>query len=256
MHRKIPALLTLLVLFCAPALAGVYAVGVPVGGYPPMMFPVDDARTGVYQDILAEIGRLTGDRFVFRHLPAPRIMRAFVTGSIDIEPGVNPAWRAGFEVPGLYTGAFADSTDVAVFRTGNAFPLEGPADLAGMRVGMVRGYAFPGYTDDPGKRFTRDDGDNEVVVLNKLVRGRDDLAFVNRAVARWYLSRDGDYGGLVEGPVIGQAPISFRVRPEHADLVERMDRAIVFLREKGAITRIYEQYCRMECVGNRKGGAE
>ncbi len=66
-------------------------VAVTEKGKPPLTFPQHSSNTGVYLDILAAIGSITGDTFVFDYYPPKRILYSFDTGKVDMEIGINPA---------------------------------------------------------------------------------------------------------------------------------------------------------------------
>lgn len=93
-------------------------VAVTEHGKPPLTFPQHSSQTGIYLDILAAIGLITGDTFVFDYYPPKRIMFTFVAGKADIEMGINPVWRQSSRVPGEYTIPFAKAEDIVLFSTG------------------------------------------------------------------------------------------------------------------------------------------
>ena len=209
--------------------------------YPPMM--IEDGRSGIYQDILDELAKLTGDRFDVQYYPYPRIGLLFNEGQLDMEPGVYPGWVHSQTTPGIFSVPFGKVVDVLVFAPHKAFAVKQPEDLRGKSVGMVRGYAYPELsTLIASGQLDRRNGLNEQQLLSMLAKSRFDQVIVNKAVAQYNQLKVKEYQQLEIGDMISSYDVSMRVHPKHAAWLERLDAAITQLKRQGTIEKIYARY--------------
>jgi polar amino acid transport system substrate-binding protein len=221
------------------ASAATYEVG--FYDYPPMM--IEDGRRGIYQDILDELAKLTGDSFNVQYYPYPRIGLLFNEGQLDIEPGVYPGWVKTQATPGLFSVPFGKVVDVLVFAPHRAFPVKQPEDLRGKSVGMVRGYAYPELLPlIASGQLDRRNALNEQQLLDMLAKSRFDQVIANKAVAQYNLLHIAEYRRLEIGDVISAYDVSMRVQPKHAEWLDRLDAAIIQLKQQGTIDKIYARY--------------
>lgn len=231
-------------LLCAAyPLVGTSAATFKVGfyNYPPMM--IEQGRTGIYQELLDELGKLTGDTFNVQYYPYPRIALLFNGGQLDIEPGVYPGWVRHQPTPGLFSVPFGKVVDVMVFAPGKMFPVTRPEDLRGKSVGLVRGYAYPDLREliEAGQ-IDRRNALNEAQLLEMLVKSRFDQAIVNKAIAQYSLAKVPEYHQLEIGDVMNAFDVSMRVHPRHGAWLDKLDAAILELKRQGVIERIYAKY--------------
>lgn len=221
------------------ALADSFEVG--FYDYPPMM--IEDGRRGIYQDILDALAELTGDRFNVQYYPYPRISLLFNEGKLDLEPGVYPGWVQGQETPGIFSVPFGKVVDALVFAPHKAFPVKRPEDLRGKSVGMVRGYAYPELAPLVASgQLDRRNGLNEQQLLNMLAKSRFDQIIVNKAIAQYHMREVPEYRPFEIGDVISSYDVSMRVQPEHEVWLDKLDAAIVQLKQQGIIEKIYAAY--------------
>ncbi len=218
-------------------------VAVAEKGKPPLTFPQHASETGIYLDILAAIGSITGDTFVFDYYPPKRIMYTFEAGKADIEMGINPAWRQSSRVPGNYTIPFAKAEDIVLFSIGQKVSVNAADDLTGRAVGTMRGYYYPGYMDAFAKgEIKREEGNDEENLLKRLLKGRYKQVFIRKEIAEYWMKLNPRYQNFEIGDVIGSAEIMIRVHPSKAHVLERFNKAIQQLKQSGQIERIYVQY--------------
>lgn len=221
------------------ALAETFDVG--FYDYPPMMIESDGS--GIYQDILDEISKLTGDTFNVRYYPYPRISLLFNQGKLDIEPGVYPGWVKSQPVPGVFSIVFGKVDDALVFSPGKAFAVNSPNDLRGRSVGMVRGYAYPDLKSLIAEGLLdRRDALNEALLLKMLAAGRFDQIIINKAVAQYSIFNVPEYRYFEVGDVMNSYDVSMRVNPRHEAWLPELDEAILQLKKSGAIEKIYAKY--------------
>ncbi|MBB2494877.1 substrate-binding periplasmic protein [Aquipseudomonas ullengensis] len=209
--------------------------------YPPMM--IEDGRRGIYQDIFDALATLTGDHFNVQYYPYPRIGLLFNEGKLDIEPGVYPGWVRDQSTPGVFSVPFGKVVDVLVFAPHKAFAVKQPEDLRGKSVGMVRGYAYPELaTLVASGQLDRRNGLNEQQLLSMLAKSRFDQIIVNKAIAQYHRREVPEYRQLEIGDVISSYDVSMRVHPAHAAWLNKLDAAIVQLKQQGTIEKIYAAY--------------
>lgn len=232
-----------LLLCLAGPLTDAYAATFAVGfyNYPPMM--IEDGRTGIYQEILDELGKLTGDTFDVQYYPYPRIGLLFNSGQLDIEPGVYPGWVRNQPTPGLFSVPFGQVIDVMVFAPGKAFPVKRPEDLRGKSVGLVRGYAYPDLVPliEAGQ-IDRRNGLNEAQLLEMLAKSRFDQIVVNKAIVQYSMIKVPEYRYLEIGDAMSAFDVSMRVHPRHEAWLDTLDAAILQLKQQGVIKKIYAKY--------------
>ncbi|MDG1580524.1 transporter substrate-binding domain-containing protein [Pseudomonas sp. GOM6] len=232
---------SLLCLVCAAQHAQAETFEVGFYDYPPMM--IEDGKRGIYQDILDELAKLTGDTFNVQYYPYPRISLLFNEGQLDIEPGVYPGWVKHQAKPGIFSVPFGKVVDVLVFAPNKAFPVKQPEDLRGKSLGMVRGYAYPELLPlISSGQLDRRNALNEQQLLSMLSKSRFDQILINKAVAQYNLLMIPQYRQLKIGDVVSSYDVSMRVHPRHAAWLDRLDAAIVQLKQQGTIDKIYARY--------------
>ncbi len=223
--------------------AETFVVALYEGGSPPLFFEKDSAEKGIYKEILALIGEITGDDFIYKYYPARRAMKLFESGGYDIEPGINPTWREGVEIQGRYSVPFADAIDVLVFRKQEVKYVTEPKDLFGQRVGTVNGFTYPKYSDAfRHGLITREDSRNELLLMAKLSRNRFDQIIIRKDTAEYRIKTDPKFSELEIGASIGFLHIMFRFHPDKIEAIERVNQAINQLRKNNKIEMVYQHY--------------
>ena len=96
--------------------AATYRVGLAETGYAPFSFAKDDARVGIFLEILNAAGKASGDRFEPVFAPTVRLKEMFEKGRIDIECGIAPEWRKDQEKISAYSRPFATVEDVILSK--------------------------------------------------------------------------------------------------------------------------------------------
>ncbi|NHZ78503.1 transporter substrate-binding domain-containing protein [Massilia sp. CCM 8695] len=230
-------------LVCAAWLTNARSETFKVGfyNYPPMM--IESGRTGIYQELLDELGQITGHRFQAEYLPYARLAKRFDLGQIDLELGVFPGWVKQERIPGVFSIPFGKVIDVLVFAPGKHFKVSTPRDLSGKTVGLVRGYSYPELRELFASGVVhRADAVNEQQLMAMLAAGRMDQILINKAVAQYSVLQVPNYSELVIGDVLGSYDVSIRVQPSKKALLPKLDEAILIMKRSGAIARIYGKY--------------
>lgn len=239
MKSLVYATCLLLAVWFPDAQADTFRVG--FYNYPPMM--IESGRSGIYQEFLDELSKMTGHRFQIQYLPYARLAHKFDLGQIDLEPGVFPGWVKQRKVPGMFSVPFGKVVDALVFAPGKHFAVNTPRDLSGRTLGLVRGYTYPDLRElfDNGV-VHRSDAVSETQLLAMLAAGRMDQILINKAVAQYSILQVPKYRDFVVGDVLGSFDVSIRVHPSKKALLPALDDAIVAMKRTGAIARIYAKY--------------
>ncbi|MBL4798614.1 MAG: transporter substrate-binding domain-containing protein [Oleispira sp.] len=212
-------------------------------GYPPYSFPKESPYKGIYLDILEEVANITGDKFVAKYYPAKRKLKAFESGLMHIEPGVNPAWRKSWKDISVYSIPFGVFTDVIFFKKGNQFSPVGPNDLKGKKILTVRGYRYPIYESNfQNNSIIRYDINNEFQMMNFLFsKNRDaDAGFINKDILRYYMNESKMKFHI--GDPIGEVPVTFRFHINKKHVIKRFNSALTSLINNGTIESIIKKY--------------
>ncbi|OZG74342.1 hypothetical protein BTA51_04840 [Hahella sp. CCB-MM4] len=210
---------------------------------PPYFFTQGDALTGFYKDFFEAISEITGDRFIFHQHPITRGLVLFEQNQVDIEPGVNPVWRIGQKTHGLYSIPYAKSIDIVLFGSGKSFPVAKPFDLRGKRIGVVRGYQYPGFTElFLSGEIERYDLTGESQLLEMLVLGRLDQVIINKDMALYRMQQDPAYQKLEVGYQVSSVNVMLRIHPNKKEALPRLNAAIKQLIDHGRIEQIWNKY--------------
>ncbi len=221
--------------------AETFRVGFMEGGFPPMFFAEGAPQTGIFVDILNEICQLTGDDFEKKYASTARIKGWFADGDIDIEPGINPLWRSDQKHISRYTIPFMKYTTAVIVKKDKAFPIQTVEDLKGKRVGVIRGYTYPGWESEG---YVRDLARNDEMLFTKLQGGRYDICFAGKLISQYYARELGL--NIVTARPMYTLDISFRIHRQQEQAVERFNTALETLFNNGMIDRIIAQYTTRE----------
>ncbi len=231
-------LLSLWLSLSLPAAGDTFVVGYYRHGMPPLFFAEDDPRPGIYREVLEAVGQLTGDRFLPRYDSVARIINDFGV-ACDIEPGIHPEWRPDQSEISLYTYPFMVSGDVVAMRRQQAFAITRAEDLAGQRVGLVRGYLYPGWMPNEGG-FIGDFSRDEQVLFEKVRRHRIDIFFAPPVMIDYYIREWGL--DLIKVQELYRFPLSFRLHRRHQAALPRIDAALRQLERDGTLAAIVAKY--------------
>lgn len=212
-------------------------------GIPPFSFSKTSNDKGIYLDILEEISKITGDKFILNYYPSKRKRLIFETGKMHIEPGVNPAWREKWKDISVYSIPFGTFTDVIFFRKGEKFNVTSAVDLKGKKIVTVKSFYYPGYEQSfENKTINRYDLDNELQLIRFLYsKERDaDAGFINKDILLYYMK---EYNMKFDiGNKIGEVPVMFRFHISKKHVVEKFNKALKTLINNGTVDVIFKKY--------------
>ncbi|MGI0115819.1 substrate-binding periplasmic protein [Zooshikella sp. RANM57] len=211
--------------------------------FPPYFFKEGDSFRGFYSDFFDALSQKMGDHFSFHDVPFTRSLIMFETNQVDIEPGVNPVWRAGEKVQGLYTIPYAQSVDILLFAPGKRIPVSASEDLEGKRIGVIRGYQYPSFTRFfQSGTILRVDMTRESQLLGMLELGRLDQIIINKYLALYLMKQNPDYKDFEVGYEVSSVDIMLRIHPNKAEALPRFNSAIKQLTDSGTIEQIWKKY--------------
>ncbi len=176
----------------------------------------------------------------YLNLPRKRVEGALQAGQADLVCDLRPEW--------LYSKNWLWSTTVfsnnmIIGSRVDTNPIARLSDLAGQRVGTLLGYLYPEVEGQLRGQFRRDDAATDEVNTNKLLNGRFRYMLSN---SLYY-----EYQRKVQGASGRLNPSTFKVR--HFDTycalspagridLNKVNRAILALRDGGQMQRIYDRY--------------
>lgn len=240
--------LMVLCAFAAPVMADKYKVISYLPANPPYNITSTNPRkphqvTGIFADIFSVIGDITGDTFVLIPLPVARAHREFEQGHVDIEPGINSAWRQSTTVPGVYSKAYDISAEVIVFNRTPKNPIRTPQDLLGKRLGVVRGFVYPDFEPyfASGQIIRVSNVSQENLVL-QLSKGRLQQIIMGKATVEYMIKTNPNFKNLVVGHTMMKTDVMMRVHPSKAQLLPRLNAALDKLVADGQLEKIYAKY--------------
>jgi len=127
----------------------------------------------------------------------------------------------------------------------NAAKNQLPADLAGLHIGTVQGYANPKAFEQAVQLGAKaDPARDDLTNLRKLLAGRVDLVLIDKGVARYLINTElkGAAAQFVwMEPALERMPLHFAMaksRPQHQALRELMDRGQEAIARNGELERI------------------
>ncbi|MCG7536652.1 transporter substrate-binding domain-containing protein [Pseudoalteromonas sp. OOF1S-7] len=240
------SLIRCLLLLCVLQTTGVqaarYSVLVYHGANPPYNYLKEGEQAGIFKDIFARLGELTGHEFEFVPLSVARGHKSFEAGEIDIEPGVNPSWRQSSRVPGIYSIDYAFSREVVLGRK-EARAYEQPESFYGKVMGRVRGYRYGPFERHFGAgKIAVYDNISERELLVQLAHTRLDYIMIGDITAAYYIATNPAYRGFKEVYEISKLPVSMRIQPKNTMLKQELDQALSQMMAQGEITQIYLKY--------------
>lgn len=199
----------------------------------------------------------------FEFMPWARAMSLLHDGKVT---AVAPAYRtADREIECDLSAPFPGGPLALFALTNNARHWDDLRDLAGLRIGVVRGYAHT-QAFDAAAFLRKEPANDETANLRKLLAGRIDAMAADRNVVRFLLRRDlPDLPGLTDlpdlpdpadraaslaefDPILGERDLHVcfsRARPDHAALRAAFDKGLAAIRASGLLEGLHRDMCRL-----------
>jgi polar amino acid transport system substrate-binding protein len=143
---------------------------------------------GILFEVMSQIAANAGAEARITILPPKRVDAALDSGQVDLHCLLAPSWLDKPVAPERWTVALMTLDDQLLARP----DLKDAAavDLGrsqGLSVGLVISYRYPALDDElRDGRLRRDDAASQQGVLEKLARGRTDLAVANSLMVDWF----------------------------------------------------------------------
>ena len=141
--------------------------------------------------ILAEwntaLAKQLGKKIALADYPSKRIVRVMEDGTADALCYVLPQWLPSELANKLiWSPPFLTDQERVVFRNDQK-PITQISDLYGQRLGSVLGYKYAALQSDlDAKKIVRDDAPTEVLLFEKLFRGRYHHLVAHDMTTAWY----------------------------------------------------------------------
>ncbi|MBV8680503.1 MAG: ABC transporter substrate-binding protein [Aquitalea sp.] len=230
-------------LLMAPAWAAPVTLraGVMVENAGPYNFTPDSPMAGIYREALEQIGKLSGLRFEIEYYPAQRIQQLFEVARLDVEVGVNPAWRSLSPVGGFYTLPIGTLEYQLCVRGGSGRSAKSLEEMQGQVLGLLQGQPLTVFEADfsrHGMHYEISQSESEA--LNKLKLGRlQAVVLERRQVERLMLVPEElrcEPGGL-----ISTQAVMLRLHPQYRQWLPALNRAIAQLQANGKLKAIFQK---------------
>jgi len=248
----------LLCLFALPVSAGPYVAG--GAQWRPYAYEDDNGHLlGVSVDIARRVMQLANVDVTFVTYPVNRLQSMLQKGEIDLNYADALIWNSPEEQQ-----HYVFSKPYSVVNEHLYFLADHPASklsiqqLDHITVGMVRGYTY--WALDPAietHRLTRLETSQDDALI-KLLQSRrvDAIAMVDDIFDALVTSSQLSPSQFHQGAKLSEAPLVFKLQPQHAQWLPQINRAIDRLRNSGELESIRRHYLstkpQRSCVGSQK----
>ncbi|OQS35989.1 hypothetical protein B0T40_11620 [Chromobacterium haemolyticum] len=236
LERGVSLIALLLAAQAAPAAAPSLRAGVANDSFGPLYSVQDGALATQYRAALELIGRHSGVRFELEYYPSSRLQQLFEVGKVDVEVGVNPAWRALSPVAGFYTRPIDVQTLRLCFAAGKRRKGATPASLNGLSLGVLQGRTYPvlepGFASGQLKRV---EAASESDLLSGLRQGSMQAIVLSQRQLDALLNRAPEAQPCAAGDAVGSVPVMLRLHPQYRQLLPQLDKAIQQLQDNGKL---------------------
>lgn len=199
---------------------------------------------GLAYDLMEAVARAAGAQPDYLMLPPKRTQAALHAGQADLMCMMNPGWVAEPLSVDRVGPPMVVLEDVIAVRpgAGEARPLDLSAQH-GLRVGTVLGYRYLqlGPLFDDG-RLLREDAATQQGVLEKLARGRTEVAVVERLVLAQYNRAHAPAERLVALQVVGRAVTHCLLAGKPLLPAPQLHQALRSVVERGELARLMQRY--------------
>lgn len=180
----------------------------------------------------------------FEFMPWSRAVAQMQAGRVS---AIAPEYRTTErEADCDFSAPFPGGPLVLLATEGNARRWGDLRDLAGLRIGVVRGYV---HTDafDAATFLRKEPANDELANLRKLMAGRIDAMAADRNTVQFLLRRElsGHSVNVAEfQPPLGERDLHVcfsRARPDHADLRAAFDKGLAAVRAAGLVEALHRE---------------
>ena len=198
----------------------------------------DRIVAGIHHDLGKALALRLGRKPRFLVLPRKRIAQALESGVGDLVCATTPAWQPG---PFDWSRPFLPHVELLVSLR-SARRLNSVAELAGVPIGTVNGFAYPELERALGQDFVRDDAPNASANLRKLALGRIQHATISRSFLDYQLQQGLLNVQLAPHLVLRSFLTQCAVSRRASVSVAEVDQAIAAQAADGEWTRLMTRY--------------
>lgn len=211
----------------------------------PFAWEEDGRLSGIAVEVVLQINRLTGLNLMTGVYPPVRLNRMLNHGELAGNYADAPRWNDAAQLRGsVFSEPYMYIEEFIYFKSGHYRRITEPADLTGLRLGLVRGYYYKDYDSliRQGKIHVDYSGD-ESQLLQKLYHDRVDCIFMDRAVFRYWGTRLGFRAEMfVRGMRLSRVGVALKLDRTFVYLLPRINRALHRLRRNGTLRRLQRKY--------------
>jgi len=197
--------------------------------YPPIEFLQDGRQSGLTADYLRTIENTLGIRF--RRIVArdwTNLLQMAMRHRVDVIGSIQRTPERTKKL--LFTRPYVRLPNAIIVRRGGRTDLR-EADLAGLRVAVVRDYASSDYLRSHAPGATRVTVDSDIDGLKQLAFGQVDAFVTDLSVASWHIDRLGLSNLQVGGTIGFDWELRFGVRNDWPLLRDILDKALAGISE-------------------------
>lgn len=222
----------------------VLRIGVSDSDGPPIaVVSANTLVSGLSRDLGMAMAGAMNRRPVFVVVSRKRVEWALESGTVDIVCNANPAWYEDAAELGWTQPLYPQVERIATLQS--ALPVRQVADLAGRRIGTIRGYTYPQIEPlwATGKA-ARSAEDRLPLVMKSLLSGVSDAAIVSELeFGVWARAHPSAAGSVRIHPyIVSSIPTRCAVSPRARTSVEALNKAIGQLRAQGRLKAILHAY--------------
>jgi polar amino acid transport system substrate-binding protein len=231
-------------LLMLPAVAEPYVAG--GAQWKPYAYEDKDGHlAGISIDIARRVMKLASLDVTFVTYPVNRLQSMLRKGEIDINYADSLIWNGPEEQRRyVFSKPYSTVKEHLYFLADHPARGQTIAQLEHLTIGMVRGYNYRAL--DPAiekRRLTRLETSKDEALIKLLQSKRvDAIAMVDDIFDELTSSNDLDPGQFVQGARLSEAPLVFKLQPQYASWLPRINSAIDSLNKTGELERIRRKY--------------
>lgn len=231
-------------LWCSAGLAQSLTGG--AAQWPPYSYQDGDGRaTGIAVDVMRQVMAQSGNRVEFVFHPARRLNVLLDEGRLDLNYADSPLWNAEDAAQRfVYSQPYLQVREYLYFLGDHPARHLPIAQMRGLRIGVVRGYAYPSLDGALASgQLDKLETSRDHALLELLVRRRvDAVAMVDEVFIDQLAARKLEPEGFTRGAQLSDAPLVIKLQRRHADQLPRLDAALQALIRSGEVERIRRRY--------------
>lgn len=237
-------MLTAALLYLLATVAQAMTITAAGDPYPPYGDP-KHPDGGLGMEIIRAAFKTQGHEVAMEYVPWARAESGVKNGTYDIVPFT---WRTEARLKVLlFSTSFAVGNVRFIKRKGDPFEFNGLESLNGKLVGTVRGYGY-GDAFNAASTFTRENGNDLMTNIKKLLRQRIDLTLEDEIVARSIIGAEDPQA--LEQIEFAKTPLSVNPlyvtaglqNPKAQEIIGAFNKGLEIIKANGTYDRIFKKY--------------